>query len=76
MAAGQGYPMAQHSLGILYAQGLGVPQDDVAALLWLDLAAALGNPFAAKDRDIVARRMTAERIAEAEKQARAWRPDK
>ena len=34
---------AQYNLGIMYAQGLGVPQDDAEAVRWYRLAAAQGN---------------------------------
>jgi uncharacterized protein len=37
-AANQGNEVAQHSLGIAYRDGRGVPQDYVLAYMWLNLA--------------------------------------
>ncbi|MPZ45282.1 MAG: hypothetical protein GEV05_18185 [Betaproteobacteria bacterium] len=73
-AALQGERAAQAALGRAYVDGLGVPQDYVHAHMWLNLAAARGVDAAAKQRDEIAGRMTAEQIAEAQKLARAWRP--
>jgi uncharacterized protein len=73
-AAVQGERSAQAALGRAYLDGLGVPQDYVQAHVWSNLAAARGLGAAAKQRDEVAGRMTAEQIAEAQKLARAWRP--
>jgi S1-C subfamily serine protease len=74
LAARQGERAAQAALGRAYLDGLGVPQDYVQAHMWSNLAAARGLAAAAKQRDEVAARMTAEQIAEAQKLARAWRP--
>ena len=41
-AAAQGNAMAQHNLGVLYANGNGVPQDYVMARQWYEKAAAQG----------------------------------
>lgn len=72
-AALQGERAAQASLGRAYLDGLGVPQDYVQAHMWLNLAAARGLGAAAKLREEIAGKMTAEQIAEAQKLARAWR---
>jgi TPR repeat protein len=72
-AADQGDPNAQANLGLMYADGLGVPQDYVIALMWFGLAAAGGHAFAAKSRDDVAANMTASQIAEAQRLAREWK---
>ncbi len=58
---------AQYWLGIMYFEGKGVPQDDVRAYLWLGLAADQDNRAARLGRDSVARRMSAERRAQAER---------
>ncbi len=42
--ADQGNALAQTSLGIMYAQGQGIPQDDVQALFWFRKAADQGTP--------------------------------
>ncbi|MFQ5564708.1 MAG: sel1 repeat family protein, partial [Parvularculaceae bacterium] len=56
--------------------GRGVPQDFVEAHKWFNLAASRASgdirETAAKNRDIMAAKMTPEQIAEAQKQAREW----
>ena len=71
-AAEQGDGDAQNNLGYLYAGGLGVPQDIVEAHKWYNIAAGHGSASAAKNRDILASRMTVSQIAEAESRALAW----
>jgi TPR repeat protein len=78
-AADQGQPNAQILLGLAYADGQGVPQDYVSAYMWLNLAAAKLEPGQTRNsvveaRDSIARKMTAEQIAEAQKSARDWKP--
>lgn len=63
---------AQHNLGMLYRDGQGVPQNNVKALMWLNLAAAPTDPtqkLTADIRDKVARFMTPAQIAEAQRLA-------
>ena len=74
MAAGQGHAAAQFNLGLLYANGRGVEQDNVQAHMWFNLAAAGSEPAAQRERDLVAKKMTRFQIAEAIRLARAWRP--
>jgi TPR repeat protein len=66
--------MAQYNIGSMYASGRGVPQDYVAAHMWFSLSAAQDDDDAAKNRDIIAQRMTLAQIAEAQRLAREWRP--
>jgi uncharacterized protein len=73
-AAVQGLAAAQFELGIAYAKGQGVPQDVVQAHMWFNLAAVRGDRDAARNRDVVARRMTSEQIQQAEALAAAWKP--
>jgi TPR repeat protein len=56
--AEQGDASAQYNLGVLYDNGLGVPQDKVRAYMWFTLSAAQGRDGAAAFRDLIARRMT------------------
>jgi uncharacterized protein len=70
----QGLAEAQYILGVMYANGEGVPQDDVTAHMWLNLSVAKGNLTALEARDRVAKRMTPAQIAEAQKLAREWKP--
>ena len=74
--AEQGDANAQYNLGVLYDNGLGVPQDRVRAYMWLNLAAMQGRESAATIRDLVARLMTPAQISEAQKLAREWKPTK
>ena len=54
----------------MYANGNGVLQDYAKARMWLNLAAANGNEMARKARDLTAKEMTSEQIAEGQKMAR------
>ena len=77
--AEQGNAKAQYNLGVMYDEGLGVPQDYVQAHMWYSLAASRLPPGKDRDkpvknRDIVAKRMTPAQISEAQKLAREWKP--
>ena len=50
-AAEQGDADAQYDLGLAYATGRGVPEDDVAAYAWWSVAAASGDDEDRKVRD-------------------------
>ena len=45
-SADQGYALAQVSLGVIYAEGLGVPKDDAQAVAWFRKAADQGVELA------------------------------
>ena len=72
--AEEGNAAAQLLLGFMYERGQGVDQDYVQAHFWFNLAARQGEEQAAKMRDELASRMSAEQVAEANKQAAQWRP--
>ena len=72
--AEQGNAAAQNSLGLMYGNGRGVPQDDIAAHMWANLAAAQGNENARRLRDLLAEGMSSGQIAAAKRAAREWRP--
>ena len=79
LAADKGDPQAQYNLGLAYAQGQGVPQDNVTAHMWFNLAAARfpdtrGRDLATTNRDVVANKMNADQVTEAQNLARQWRP--
>ncbi len=66
----------QYNLGLMYMNGEGVPQDDVTAHIWLNLAASrltgeLREP-AVEARDDLAERLTPEGRSEAQRRAREW----
>jgi len=69
-AAEQGDADAQNSLGVKYAEGRGVIQDYIRAHMWMNIAASNGEKDGSSNRDIVAKKMTAAQIAEAQKMAR------
>ena len=72
--AKQGNAVAQFFVGFMYDQGQGVAQDYIHAHTWFSLAGASGNADGIKYRDIVARKMTPDQIAEAQRLAREWKP--
>ncbi len=67
LAAEQGEPVAQLNLGDLYSRGQGVPRDLAQAYLWLSLAAAQGRAWAERRRQDLARTMSGEDLAAAER---------
>jgi TPR repeat protein len=78
-AADQGFPTAQALLGFAYSFGEGVAQDYVAAHMWMNLAADSLPPGQQRDTAIqmserIAKSMTPQQIAEAQKLARKWKP--
>jgi len=76
LAADQGIARAQSNLGLLYENGEGVPQDYVQAHMWTNLAVAQSSgedrDRRERNRDIIAAKMTAEQVAEAQRLAREW----
>lgn len=68
--AEQGDAGAQFSIGLLYDSGWGVLQDLVYAHMWWNIAASEGNEDGSWNRNSLAKRMTTEQIAEAQKLAR------
>ena len=78
-AADQGDLDAAAALGIAYARGHGVPEDDAAAYQWYAIAqsgAEAGSDTyrrATRALHILAERLTAAQISDAEANAAAWR---
>lgn len=77
--AEKGNASAQGALGLMYEQGIGVPQDYVFAYMWYYLA-FMGAP-ATEDSDLwaekrrrIAYKMTTTQIYDAQKLAREWKP--
>ena len=74
-AAEKGHAEAQHALGLMYRyHAAGLPQDKVLAYMLWTLSASGGNANATQHRADIAKRMTAQQIAEAVAMSRAWRP--
>ena len=63
---------ALYNLGIMYSTGRNVDADMVSAHKWFNLAAIRGNKAALAYRMEIAREMTNNEIAEAQRQAREW----
>jgi len=59
-------------MGHMYEYGKGVPQDYTEAMKWANLAAARNQEDATALRDLLAKLMTPEQIAEAQRLAREW----
>lgn len=76
--AEQGDAAAQFSLGLMYANGEGVPEDGIQAYAWFNLAAAQGLGEGEQGRAHIRQYMTPAQIAEAQKLSRqlaAWIAD-
>ena len=63
---------AQYFLGLMYAIGEGVPEDDIQAYAWISLAFAQGVENAKKAKEILTGEMTRAEIAEAQKLSRKY----
>jgi uncharacterized protein len=70
--AEQGDAFAQYNLGVMYANGRGVPEDDVEAVKWYRLAADQGLDVARLNREIVEQKMTKQQLAEGQRLSREW----
>ena len=70
--ARKGRAEALYNLGLAYSTGQGVGVDYVAAHKWFNLAAMKGVIEARTWRAQISSEMSAEEIAEAQRQARKW----
>jgi hypothetical protein len=73
--ANRGDPDAQFALGMMFWEGRERLQDYVVAHMWLNLAASIGHDKAIEQRDSLAKKMSVEQIAEAQRLAREWRAE-
>ena len=75
-AAEQGVVIAQFNLGVAYAKGQGVPQDYVQSYCLLSLAASgdagENQRKFSRTRDLVASRLTPDKLLEAQRMTREW----
>lgn len=74
-AADQGDADAQATLGVLYSMGQGVPQSDVQAYFWLDLAADVKGPNQkryAANRQMIGQHITADELTGVQDRVAAW----
>ena len=70
LAADQGFAKAQHNLGFLYLNGLGVLQDYTIAHMWFNIGSANGQEKSTTSRDLLAKKMTPQIIETAQAMAR------
>ena len=75
-AADQGNAEAQYSLGYCYCKGEGVETNIVAGYKWCNLASAQGNEYAKKSLSVLEQNMTPEQIAEGQRLALEFQPQK
>jgi TPR repeat protein len=75
-AAEQDYTEAQHNLGAMYGSGQGVKRDYVQAYKWLNICAAKGNNGCIAQRDLIAKKLKAGQVAEAQRLATDFKPQK
>lgn len=69
-SAEQGDADAQFNIGFMYEFGNGVIQDKVLAHMWYNISNANGSELGAKNRDIVAKKMSQQAIEKAQTLAR------
>jgi hypothetical protein len=75
-AADAGDSRAMLALGRLFVKGLGTPQNYIDAHMWFNLAASRGEIAAIAERDALEKKMTSANLAEAQKRASNWQPNK
>ncbi len=72
-SAQQGQMAAQFELAQMYVNGEGVAKDRVLAYAWFNVAIINGHYPASKPRDLLAKTMSADDIAEAEQLSSMWK---
>jgi uncharacterized protein len=75
-AAAQANHAAQDKIGLMYRDGLGVPQDNIQAYMWFTLSANISGQFFTPLRDNLGLKMTPAEIDEAKRRATEWKPAK
>ena len=70
--AEQGNSWAQNNLGVMYDSGRGVPEDNLQAYAWYNIAAAQGHDLAEHNKKLIAESMTREQRARAQELARQY----
>ena len=68
--AAQGDSSAQYNLGMMYAFGQGVAQDNIYAHMWWSIAASNGNEEAKEEVDSLSKYMTPSQLEKATELAR------
>ena len=67
-----GSSVCQYYLGVMLLEGKGALQDFGLAHMWLNIASSQGHDKARKQLEKMTQRMSAEQVAEAQKEARLW----
>ncbi len=75
-SAQQDYVKAQHNLGAMYGAGKGVKRDHVVAYKWLNVCAAKGDAGCVSQRDLIAKKLNASKLATAQRMASDFTPKK
>ena len=70
--AGQGLSSARLLLGLIHANGLGVPQDFAESYVWLSLAAHAGSPIAPGIRDELAMQLPPAVVAQSQARVQSY----
>ena len=66
---------ARYRVGDAFESGRGVRASDVEAYKWYTISASGDNPLAARVKDLLADKMSEDRITEAKRLVSAWKPD-
>ena len=74
LSAEQGYAKAQYNLGVMYYEGQGVSKDYVLSHMWFSIVNSQGYKDAVTNRNIVEKKMSKQKIEEAQELARNWKP--
>jgi len=67
-----GSSVCQYYLGVMFLEGKGALQDFSQGHMWLNIASSRGHDKARKQLEKITQRMSAEQVAEAQKEARLW----
>ncbi len=70
--ADKGCVASQYFLGVMYLKGYGVLQDFIQSHVWFNIAASKGYRKARSHLEKLTRKMSADQVTEAQKQAREW----
>lgn len=71
-AVNQGLAPVQNSLGVMYAFGEGVPEDNVKAYAWISMTAAQGTEKAKENKELIAKVMTRAEITKVQELSREF----
>jgi TPR repeat protein len=67
---------SQFRLGLMYAKGVGMPQDSVKAHKWFSIAGSQGHQDANQLKSQLERQMTPSQIEKSQQLTKQWKPVK